>query len=60
LGGLLINDPFDRAEIALKINHALASPKEREVWGYYGHKRVVENFLIFTQLRKLLRLFASD
>lgn len=59
LDGLLIEDPSNKEEIASKINYALSHPKEREVFGYYAQKRVIENFLIFTQIRKWLQLFAS-
>jgi trehalose synthase len=59
LNGILIQDPFNKEEIASKLNYALAKPKEREVWGYRGQKKVIENFLIFTQIRKWLRIFAS-
>lgn len=59
LDGLIIQDPHDVKEIAHKINYALEKPKEAEVWGYYAQKRVIEKYLIFTQLRQWLRLFAS-
>jgi trehalose synthase len=59
LNGILIQDPLNKKEIAGKLNYSLARPKEREVWGYSGQKRVIENFLVFTQIRKWLQLFAS-
>jgi len=54
IDGRLIHDPNDPKEIAEKLNDALAYPKIREVWGYSAQKKVIENFLIFNQLRKWL------
>jgi trehalose synthase len=59
MDGLLIQDPFNMNEIAERLNFALSRPKEREVWGHYGHKSVIEKFLIFTQLRSWLQIFVS-
>lgn len=60
LDGLLIEDPQNHEEVAFKLHEAMSRPKDREVWGYHGQKRVIENYLIFTQLRKWLQLFASS
>jgi trehalose synthase len=59
LDGQLIQNSQNIQEIAYKINYALEKPKESEVWGYYAQKRVIEKYLIFTQIRQWLRLFAS-
>jgi trehalose synthase len=59
IDGTLIGDPEDPKEIAFKLNNSLKNEKEGEVRGYNAQKRVIEHFLIFTQLRKWLRLFAS-
>jgi trehalose synthase len=58
IDGRLIQDPSDPKEIAEKLNQALAEPKIREVWGYSAQKKVIENFLIFNQLRKWLDILA--
>jgi trehalose synthase len=59
IDGELINDPLDVLEIADTLNLSLKNEKNGEVHGYNAQKRVIEHFLIFTQVRKWLRLFAS-
>ncbi|MFN3402625.1 MAG: glycosyltransferase [Cytophagaceae bacterium] len=59
MDGLIVHDPKDPIEIAITLNKALSQPKDREVWSYNAQKRVIENFLIFVQIRKWLQLFAE-
>jgi trehalose synthase len=59
LDGLLIENTFSEKEIASKLSYALERPKEREVWGYYAQKKVIENFLIFSQIKNWLKLFIT-
>jgi trehalose synthase len=55
--GITIEHPEDPLSIASVLNEALFNPKKREVWAYNGKKRVIDNFLIFSQIRKWLQLF---
>jgi trehalose synthase len=59
IDGKLIKNPEDPAEIAAMLAFILNSPKERDVWSHSGQKKVIENFLIFTQIRKWIKLFAD-
>lgn len=59
LDGKIIQNPEDPSEIAAVLSQALHDPKQREIWAYNAHKRVVENFLIFTQLRQWIKVFAT-
>jgi trehalose synthase len=59
IDGRLIKNPENPVEIAEALSCILNSPKERDVWSHSGQKKVVENFLIFTQIRKWINLFAD-
>lgn len=59
IDGKLINDPGDPIGIARMLHRVLHCGKEQEVWAQNAHKRVVENFLIFNQARRWIRVFAS-
>ncbi|HEY8401025.1 MAG TPA: glycosyltransferase [Cytophagaceae bacterium] len=59
IDGLLIKDPKNIEEVAVKLHYALAYPKERDVWQYNAQKRVIEQFLIFTQIRKWLSVISE-
>lgn len=59
IDGKIIHKPEDPKEVALRLNEVLANPKEREILSYNAHKRVVENYLIFTQIRKWINAFAA-
>ncbi|MCB1156439.1 MAG: glycosyltransferase [Leptospiraceae bacterium] len=58
LDGWVLNRADDPKEIAKAFYHILDNPKERERLALSAQKRVMEEFLIFTNLRKWLRTFS--
>jgi len=54
--GRLVADPEDDAEVAAALDEVLASPAGRAVWGRNAERRVLDEFLIFTQVAEWLRL----
>lgn len=54
--GVLVNDPEDIDEVALAIDRILRDPERREHYASNSQLRVHEHFLIFTQLRRWLRV----
>lgn len=58
--GRLVSDPDDPGEIAAVLDEMLADPLRREKWGSQAQRRVYEEFLIFAQLRRWLRLLAGE
>lgn len=59
IDGKLISNPEDEKEIASVISHTLKHHLERGVWEVNAQKRAAENFLIFHQVKKWIRLFAE-
>jgi trehalose synthase len=59
IDGRLISDPEDAEELADALDELLADPEARERYGRNAHRRVRDEFLIFTQLRQWLRLLAD-
>jgi len=59
LDGRLVHDPEDPAEIARMLDTIIADPKSRDAWGRNGQRRVQDEFLVFGQVCKWLRLLAA-
>jgi trehalose synthase len=59
IDGRLVHDSMDAAEIATTLREMLDAPERREHWARSAQRRVHDEFLIFTQLRKWLRVLAS-
>jgi trehalose synthase len=59
LDGRLVADPEDTDELAAALAEMLADPEGREAWGQSAQHRVQEEFLVFSQLQKWLRLLAE-
>lgn len=57
--GRLVNDPANPDEIASVLNEMLQSPQTLERWGRNAQLRVHNEFLIFTQLSRWLRLLSA-
>jgi len=57
--GKLISDPEDEVEIAEGLNAMLENDKGRQVWSYNAQKRVLDRFLVFTQVSRWLDVFAN-
>jgi len=57
--GKLIDDPEDEVEIAEGLNTMLEDDKGRQVWSYNAKKRVLDRFLVFTQLSRWLDVFVN-
>jgi trehalose synthase len=55
--GEMISDPHDVAAIARALARMLADPEQLERWGRNAQRRAHDHFLIYTQLRRWLRLF---
>lgn len=60
LDGCLVNDPQDVEGLARTLDEMLAAPERREAWGRSAQRRVLEHFLVFTQLSQWLRLLADS
>lgn len=56
LDGRLVDDPQDPEELATVLNEMLAAPDLREEWAHNGQRRVAEQFLVFAQVRRWLRV----
>lgn len=54
LDGRLVSDPEDADELARTLDQMLADEDARDAWGRSAHRRVRDEFLIFTQLRRWL------
>jgi trehalose synthase len=54
--GLLVDDPEDTKALASAMDHFLADAYERDRCGREAQRRVHDEFLIFVQLRKWLKL----
>jgi trehalose synthase len=59
IDGLLVRNPQDADEVAWGLEELLKDPVKRDVMARTGQRRVHEEFLIFTQLKRWLRLLAS-
>jgi trehalose synthase len=57
--GLLINEPESADEIAHALAYMLSDPERLERWGHNARERVRGHFLVYTQLRRKLRLIGS-
>lgn len=59
IDGRLVEDPTDSEEIAATLDSVLADPYHRDYLASHAQLRVHEEFLVFSQLRKWLRLLAD-
>lgn len=59
IDGILVRDPLDPIEIAEVLDDLLAEPRKREILARTAQRRVHDEFLIFPQLRRWLRLLAA-
>jgi trehalose synthase len=59
LDGRLVSNPEDPDELAETLNQMLADPAARERWAQQAQRRVHEEFLIFTQLRRWLEVLSA-
>ncbi|MFZ0131741.1 MAG: glycosyltransferase [Desulfobacterales bacterium] len=57
--GLLIANPQDKTQIADGLNEILAGVKKRQVWAYNAKRRVLDHFLVFSQLSRWLNVFVD-
>jgi trehalose synthase len=55
IDGRMVYSANDKKEIANLINYMLSEPSKREQWGLSAKKRVLHEFLIFTQIKRWLR-----
>jgi trehalose synthase len=55
--GRMIDDPTDSEALAAALDEMLADVRGRMVWARNAQRRVHGHFLVFSQLRKWLRLF---
>jgi len=59
LDGRLVHHPEDPDEIAETLRHMLAHPKDREMWGKSARRRVYDEFLVFSQVARWLRVLSQ-
>jgi trehalose synthase len=57
--GLMIEDPSDPDDVADTLNRLLADPAKRAEMARNAQRRVRDDFLVFTQLRRYLELLAT-
>ena len=58
--GRLTPDPEDADGLAQIIAEMLADPRCLDEWGRHGQRRVFDNFLVFSELRRLLSLLDEE
>jgi trehalose synthase len=59
IDGRLIDDPRDQAEIAEALDTMLSQPEQRDAWGRSAQGRVLERFLIFSQIDSWIELLGE-
>jgi trehalose synthase len=59
LDGCLIDDPNDPEQLAEQMDLMLAQPEVRDRWGRSARRHAHQEFLIFTQLARWLRLLGE-
>jgi trehalose synthase len=59
LDGCLLDDPTDVEQLATTMESMLGSPASRDAWGRAARRRAHNEFLIFTQLDRWLRLMGQ-
>ncbi|MGZ3405653.1 MAG: glycosyltransferase, partial [Polyangia bacterium] len=59
LDGRLVGDATRPDEIAGVLVEVLGDAKQRQAWGRSGQRRVLDEFLVFAQLRGWLRVFSA-
>jgi len=59
IDGFLVDNPEDSTVIAHALERLLSRPREREDFGRHAQRRVHSEFLVFTQLRRWLRVLAQ-
>ncbi len=59
IDGRLHHDATDPDAIASALATMLNDPRKRDAWGRQGQRRVSDEFLIFSQLRRWLRMLAN-
>jgi trehalose synthase len=57
--GLLVSNPEDPEEIAEAMHQMLADEDQLETWGNNAQRRVYDEFLIFSELRRWLEVLAE-
>ncbi|HEY0810327.1 MAG TPA: glycosyltransferase, partial [Longimicrobiales bacterium] len=57
--GRLTNDPEDADEVSQVLYEMLADPPQLEEWGRNAQRRVHDDFLIFTELRRWLQVLTD-
>lgn len=60
IDGALVHDPEDAEELAIALGFMLTAAKQRTIWGKNGQRRVADEFLIFSQVRRWLELLAKE
>ncbi|MFP3948571.1 MAG: glycosyltransferase [Longimicrobiales bacterium] len=59
IDGRLVEDPTDIDELARVLDEMLADHEQRDAWGRTAQRRAYDEFLIFAQIRKWLRLLVQ-
>lgn len=54
--GRMANDPEDPEELCEILDQMLCAPTDREVWGRSAQRRAHDEFLVFTQVRRLIQV----
>ncbi|MDX1567394.1 MAG: glycosyltransferase [Longimicrobiales bacterium] len=60
IDGRLAEDPTDADELARLLNQMLAKHEARDTWGRTAQRRAYDEFLIFAQIRKWLRVLVEQ
>ncbi|RMG67503.1 MAG: glycosyltransferase [Bacteroidetes bacterium] len=59
IDGHYIEKADDPVAIADALNYVLSQAVKREVWGFNAKRHTIDNFLVFTQIRKYMQLFVK-
>ena len=57
--GRLVQNPEDPEEVARTLNEMLSQPSRRDVWGRNGQRRVADQYLVFSQVRRWLETLSG-
>ena len=59
IDGRIVHDPENPEEIARVLTEMLENPDQRDVWASNAQRRVIDNFLVFNQIRSWINVLTS-
>jgi len=59
IDGKIVSNPEDPEEIAVVMNYMLKNSHLRTYWGYSGQKHMIDEYMIFSQMKHWIHLIAA-